>query len=185
MEVETWSWPVGPFWHNKPFSDPSVPRAFGRRCSSDWWSYSYYGDLLRKTQSDPKNKSRLFRTFIVCFSTGAGIWIRPPISHWSVVAEQTQTSGCGGVPALQRVWNVWTWSRNRGGRFPGKINKCGWGHIEGWKSPRSGFSFHMWNRSDGFRSVWGSKSNSTWSFEHDFNISCWISFAQTSFNNLI
>ena len=60
-----------------------------------------------KTQSGPKNTSRLFRTSIVCFSTGAGIWIHhsPPsprqISHislvqlWVKVIDVVWSSRCG------------------------------------------------------------------------------------------
>lgn len=70
----------GLLWHSELFSNPSVPRAFGCRCPSDWWSYSCSCDPLRKTHSDPKNMRRLFRIIIVCFSTRAGIRIHPSLT---------------------------------------------------------------------------------------------------------
>lgn len=69
------------------FPIPAFPERSDAGYPSDWWSYSCCGDPLRKTQSDPKNKSWLSRTSIVCFiAAEAGIRSLPdhpppPSSH--------------------------------------------------------------------------------------------------------
>lgn len=102
-----------PCWSR--LSDTSVPRAFGRCRSSDWWSYSCCDDPLRKTQSDPKNKSWLSRTFIVCFSAAAaGIWspptARPAIQRATPPTLVTLEPGtCGGAWRLLTFGSMWRW----------------------------------------------------------------------------